>query len=870
MAKVITNNFKLNSAQQLLESISEPANTTYYLFTAKHTSYGTSGDVPTTPYDTVEERTKIFKDMIFGKRISQNDVSLMIKKSLYTAGTVYNHYDDTSNSLFTDTVPFYATVQSGSYYHTFKCLDNNNDSESTSAPDFSNVDPEDEYIQTLDGYIWKYMYSVSDTEVAKFATSDFFPVVANTTVADNARPGTIDVIKVVAGGQGYDNYVDGTFSVSDVRLGGNDYIYGVNSNNTINSTDNFYTGCVVKITSGTGAGQYRRVVNYYSNSTTKAIVITSPFTVVPDGTSTYELRPEVRIQGDGYQTVEAAARGLINTTSNSIYYVEMLNTGKNYRYAVANVYSHPVAGVVQEATIRPILSPELGHGHDAYSELGASRICFGVTFTNSEGNTIPSTHEYRQIGLLKDPVFSYATFDISNQSGIFSEGEDILRIQPVRVYANAVTVNTSASDVTAADADFENQFTAGEFIYLTSTTGQQLAVINSITNSSHLVLKSTNGLIACTSTKVFKVDMSYRMESFSTSIINLTGNASVNTTSANLVYTPANVVFNGNVTGGIVTLGNTTNTGWLTTGTANTLLFVNNDVVTYLVKNGNTAIGGLANNTNYVVTTINSTAIQLKNTAGSYVNLSSVGTGPQANHTLVGPGLNTKLRPNSYIVISSNSTGYVSNKRVNSITNSSVLVMDSNNSFANTDSKIALINYNYSANTGADQIIPKAVLTSYVTGQLQVANVDGVFQVNDLVVGRDTGAIATIDSITRAGSTKGFDTFINMYKYIGGLTSGTFLQDEIIYQTDVNMNYGYLHSMVGSSDPRTFYVTDQFGTINTGGNITGANSGAIASITTKYAPELVFESGQVMYIENIEAVPRSSTQSETFKLIFEF
>lgn len=771
MSKVITNNFRLNSAQQLLESISEPANTTYYLFTAKHTPYGTSGDTPTTPYDTSEERNTIFKDMIFGKRVSQNDVSLMIPKSLYVANTLYNNYDDQSNSLFTDSVRFYATVQSGSFYHTFKCLDNNNGNNSTVAPDFSTIDPEDEFIVTADDYVWKYMYSISDSDVLKFATAEYFPIVANTSVAARAKPGTIDVIKVTNPGQGYDNYISGNFGASDIRIGGSDTTYGLTNNPQASSVNGYYTGCMLKITGGTGVGQYKRVTNYISSPSSKSITIESGFSPIPDLTSSYEITPEVLITSDGFQTEDAVARAIVNTVSNTIQSVEMLSVGSNYRFATASVLASAVVGVVSNASVRPILAPEQGHGYDVFSELGASRLCFSVSFANSEANTIPTLHEYRQIGILKDPVFAYATINTDDESGTFSEAERVLRIKPVRIYANAATINVTSSILSANGADFVNQFQAGDYIYIKSAAAQQIAVVNSVTNSSQLILKSTNGLFACTTSEVYKVDMSYRYENFTLSSTTLTGTVSVNTTSNTL------------------------------TGTSTTFT--------------------------------------------------------------------TQLRPNSYVVISSNATGYSTTKRIVSITNNTIAQLDSNNSFANTSAVAARIDYNYTANTGADYSIPNAIITAVATGQIEVANIGGVFAVGDLIVGEETGAIGTINSISRAGVTKGFNTFIQMNKYTGVLTTGTFDQDELVYQGSANTNYGLLHSVEGT-DTKTFYITNLYGTINTGNTIVGANSGAVASIENKFDPELVFNSGQVMYIENLEAVTRSNNQTETFKLIFEF
>ena len=120
------------------------------------------------------------------------------------------------------------------------------------------------------------------------------------------------------------------------------------------------------------------------------------------------------------------------------------------------------------------------------------------------------------------------------------------------------------------------------------------------------------------------------------SSINISTNGSGYTTNPTItVSAPAAQTFPGNTTA--VTAGNTTNTGWITLG-SNRAFFVNNDIVTYLVAASNTALGGLTNNTNYYVQTINSTALQLLANLGdtAAVNLSSVPTSAQAGHSITG------------------------------------------------------------------------------------------------------------------------------------------------------------------------------------------------------------------------------------------
>ena len=117
--------------------------------------------------------------------------------------------------------------------------------------------------------------------------------------------------------------------------------------------------------------------------------------------------------------------------------------------------------------------------------------------------------------------------------------------------------------------------------------------------------------------------------------VNLTNNGTGYTSSPLItIAAPAAQTFAGNTSA--VTVGNTTNTGWISLG-SNRPFFVNNDIVTYLVAASNTALGGLTNNTTYAVQTINSTSLQLlTSVGGAAVNISSVPTSAEAGHSLTG------------------------------------------------------------------------------------------------------------------------------------------------------------------------------------------------------------------------------------------
>lgn len=862
--KLITKEYRLHSARQLIESITEPANTAYYTFVGNHIEYANASVIPQ-PNDSVSETLiDVYRNMIYGKRVSSGDVLLMIPRNDYTSNKVYNMYDDivgeANISLFDSN--YYAVVNADAYYHVFKCLDNNQGANSTVQPEFGEIDSTDEVYQTSDGYVWKYMYTVDNAKVRKFATTEFFPVVPNNQVTAAAKTGKLDVIKVVSRGRGYDNYCNGVFRSDDLRVNGNTLIYSINASLSANANPDYYNGCFLYISAGTGVGQYKKIQDYTVNSSMKAIVLQSPFSIAPQADSFYEITPGVEIIGDGTQTINAAARAIINTAGNTIQRIEMLETGENYKYATASVIVNPVVGVSNNAVLRPIYSPNGGHGFDPAAELGATRVCISTKFSNTDVE-VPITNEYRTIGLLRDPLFANVFINIDSATGNFIPSERIYKATKSVRIAKDIVINTTSSIITG-DADFVNQLSAGDYVYLSDGTNYQLTTVNSITNSSYLTIKS-NGFFTCSSALMYKTNIGSQITDVSLTSVQLTGNLVTNTSSPDVygkgsnfatevnsnvtqIFVYSNSSYGGNLLKVSSKLATNVNFNANTdvNGTSEFITIaqnplVNNDVVLYYTSTGNTALTGLSNNTYYYVVSANSSGIKLASSrGGSALDITASSTSENGHNISV-----------------------------------QKLTLVSNVSFTNTNAKGIVVNPTLTANTVTGLQTTAGYVTSVATGTLGVTNVAGVFLTDDFIIGETSGATGIVTSIDRNGTTKGFESFSQMYKYVGTPVNSTFTQDELVYQSLVSSSSdqyanGYLHSVVGIGPTTNYYVTNQVGVFNESDTLFGSNSGATALITGKYSPELVFGSGEVMFIEKIEPITRTSASSETIKFILEF
>ena len=83
-------------------------------------------------------------------------------------------------------------------YNVYKCLDNNNNSQSRYKPTGTQLDP----ITTLDGYVWKFMYNIPINLRNKFYTDEYVPVVSALTNHFYSN-GTVDNIFIANKGAGY-------------------------------------------------------------------------------------------------------------------------------------------------------------------------------------------------------------------------------------------------------------------------------------------------------------------------------------------------------------------------------------------------------------------------------------------------------------------------------------------------------------------------------------------------------------------------------------------------------------------------------------------------------------------------------------------
>jgi len=541
--KLVPAEFKTHLINQIIESVTERANTAYYAFVGDHETVAATLEEINTPTETVRQlNSEIFRNMIFGKKMTSADIRFVVNRTNWESGTVYEMYDDQLLEL--QDKNFYVLVDEGAFKHVYKCLYNNNGAPSTSKPLFANAKYDadlytvgDDYYETADGYQWKYMYSITSTVFNKFATEKYIPVVANTVVQDNSVEGSIDVVRVTFAGKQYDNYItNAKFEVADINRitstiidsapdgSAEAHFTAAKANQTYRlklgseQTTDFYKNTILYITSGVGSGQYRTIEKsaYISDLGGVFAQLDEQFTTLPNETSTYEVMPKVEIVGDGNQTANAEARAIIDSSaSNSVNRVEMLEIGRNYSFASATVLQgNPVSnnGITTAptpATIRPIIPPQGGHGANTVIEFGAKRLSFYMKYNRDEAGLVEPTNSFAQFGIIRDPQFANVAIYTTDETGDFVEEEVVRQFSKLQIGAIGTFISNTALGASIQDSvddgNYNLHFNTGEYIFLKTETSVPQYLLTKVaagSSSNTINLTDTPEWVTATDTSV--------------------------------------------------------------------------------------------------------------------------------------------------------------------------------------------------------------------------------------------------------------------------------------------------------------------------------------------------------------------------------
>jgi hypothetical protein len=449
----------------------------YYLVAGGLTPWVDEGSPPPVVYST-NQINKTYREMLYGKRIDDLDIAFLIKRVTWVTGIVYAEY----NADNTDTDNFFIINGLNSVY---KCIKNAGGTPSTIEP----TSMTSNFIQTSDGYVWKYMFTVSANDLLKFGSLSFIPVTANNAVISAAVPGTIDNIAVTNGGN---NFITNSGRILQVMSNTTFRI-----DETASPATNIYKNSSLFILSGGGAGTLRYISESSSNSSGVYISLTSPAPGILVN-SNYVISPKVIATGDG-SGVTAYSNVAANGTITDI---TVLTPGTNYTYlnvSVTTANNYGSSNVSFSSTI----SPKNGHGSDPALELKSSQLGVYGAFGDG-GYKFPDTDlTYRQFSLLYQPNTSSSSSDISygtflTTTATFTVGETVIGSN---TSANGIVLSSNSTYLSL-------YYASGNFANGETIVGQTSGISSVITNplNKDTIRNSGDLLYYFNSTPINRVD----------------------------------------------------------------------------------------------------------------------------------------------------------------------------------------------------------------------------------------------------------------------------------------------------------------------------------------------------------------------------
>ena len=223
MAAIITDQLRILNAKNFVAGVASTANS-YYSFVGlpNPTDYDSDWDTtPPSPVDNFNQEDNFWDTMIALKKINKSDVRQVVRKETWTSGITYDMYRNnisvTDVSKPSDAVSLYDAnyYVMNSDYRVYECLQNGTSPDNPSGrpsldePTFTDLEPRAAGTSG-DGYIWKFLYTISPSDIVKFDSTDYLPVpqdwATNTndkSVRDNASSGgQIKIVTITHRGVG--------------------------------------------------------------------------------------------------------------------------------------------------------------------------------------------------------------------------------------------------------------------------------------------------------------------------------------------------------------------------------------------------------------------------------------------------------------------------------------------------------------------------------------------------------------------------------------------------------------------------------------------------------------------------------------------
>ena len=202
MSAIVTDQFRILNASNFVDSIESNS---YYitlgLANPVAAGYGRTSDWntnPPSPTDNLSYAGHTGDTILFGKKITSANVRRIVRRIDWTAGTKYEIYRDDYSVQNRAPITNAARLYDANYYvmnedyRVYICIENGSSGTnpkgnvSQDQPTFTDLEPS-RAGDSGDGYIWKYLFTISPSDIIKFDSTDYITVPNNWDTSSDAQ-----------------------------------------------------------------------------------------------------------------------------------------------------------------------------------------------------------------------------------------------------------------------------------------------------------------------------------------------------------------------------------------------------------------------------------------------------------------------------------------------------------------------------------------------------------------------------------------------------------------------------------------------------------------------------------------------------------
>lgn len=194
MSALVTDQFRVLNATNFINSVDEPSNS-YYVFVGLSNPQSPSAGFgrtsnwdsnPPNPIDNIDYVNHDKSTILFGKKITSANIRRVVRKIDWKSGNRYDMYRP-DYSVLTPSPSGAMRLYDANYYainsefKVYICIDNGSSgintlgNVSTIEPTFTDLEPS----KFDDGYVWKYLYTVSPSDIIKFDSTEYITLPNN-------------------------------------------------------------------------------------------------------------------------------------------------------------------------------------------------------------------------------------------------------------------------------------------------------------------------------------------------------------------------------------------------------------------------------------------------------------------------------------------------------------------------------------------------------------------------------------------------------------------------------------------------------------------------------------------------------------------